>query len=178
VKIKLKHLGITCASLIVLAIVGIVVFFMTGPHFPQQTKQEKQFEKSLKKAIKSGAKEVHLKDLTDFEWERVYRLGPYQLETFDGIQWNGTSCLSEDSQWGLLFVDSNKDTISICISKKIAEGSLNCVFKEGAKAIFVEETVKGFITGRDIKQTKLKITGQDCKSPLNIKNNTKTRRTK
>jgi len=181
VKIKLKHCLIAFFVLVIMAIGGIVIFFMTGPHFPKQTKQEKQFEKTLKKAIKSGVKEVHLKDFTDFEWEKVYILGPYQIETFDGMKWTGSDCLIDEAHWGLLFVDSNKNTIPICIRRRCIEmgkGTLGCVFKDGAKAIFVEETVKGFITGKNIKQIRLRITGQDCESPLTIKNNIETRRTK
>jgi hypothetical protein len=144
--IKLKHYLTVALVLMILVIIGVIVFWTTGPHFPKQTKQDKQFEKALKKAIKSGAKEVYLKDLTDFEWERVYCLAPYGVETFNGIKWTGLSCFEygaiDESHWGLLFVDSNKNTIPICIKRGIIDysrESQGCVVKDGTKGMFTEE---------------------------------------
>lgn len=137
----------------------------------KRSKQEVKFEKALKKAIKSDKKTIDLKDLTDFEWEKVYSFGPYltgvpvdiaKRVDPDYIEQIGLECVWHDAHWALFFIDSKNNTIPICIKRTIIDmgKSHACTTKNGTKGIFTEENWGS--KERPVMRKVLSIQGEKC----------------
>ena len=124
---------------------------------------EAQLNGALRTAKKYELKFVYLKDLTDFDWEKVCVITPYILpETIKqraGVEYYDFT--DHDGQWGLLFIDKNKKLIPIRINagwvgalalgysdaKKYKfeeiEGAVYCANKDNAKLAFHFEKILG-----------------------------------
>ncbi len=72
---------------------------------------EKQFAKSLRQFVRSDKQSIALKELTSFEWEKVYWFAPYSPDR----SWKGDCDLVSHSVWGIQFVDSKGFTRSFCL---------------------------------------------------------------
>ena len=125
------------------------------------SKNEREFVRSLKQFVKSDKKSIPLKELTNFEWEKVCWFGPYQPDDTvkskmnDCMVWQGDSCMSHESYWGIQFMHKGNAS-SVCISRRIIDcprEPVKCVLQDGATAK---------LERRGYKQRALQIEGISC----------------
>jgi len=124
---SLKAFAIIFAAVVVLlGLLGVYVFvylFGGGPMSPQ----EKRFQQAFLRAKESGRTPIYLKDLTDFDWDRVCafytgamqpdelvaELG-FRFEGYDSLRW-----LDLEEFWGLFFIRGSTDVIPIRVRESI-----------------------------------------------------------
>ena len=109
---------------VALVIVGLLVtkiyFFIFFGGFG--SKVEREFGASLDKVLKTEAKSVRIRDIVEFDWERVCVVSPYisksnvenrlgfRYDYYDRLGW-----ILSDSYWGLLFITKEQKVIPIRI---------------------------------------------------------------
>ena len=114
------------AAVVVLGLLGtyvVVYLFGGGPMSPQ----EKRFQQALLRVKESPRKEIYLKDLTDFNWDRACAAYPsalrpddlvalvgFRFKGYDAIRW-----LDLEQFWGLFFIKGSTDVIPIRVRESI-----------------------------------------------------------
>lgn len=131
---------------------GEFIAWLEGPD--KQVIYEAQLNGALKTAKKYGLESVYLKDLTDFEWERVCIVLPYMsnedIKEKTGIKYYDFT--DHEGQWGLLFIDKNKNLIPVRIDQYNTvdavysyderfnfKEAVYCADKDNAKLVFYEK---------------------------------------
>ena len=92
------------------------------------SKEEKYFYKQFIEFKESGKKSIPLKELTNFEWDRVLFTGPYGLDTMESVLEKEkvnfkyknkndlyTSSSLAEQNYHIVFFDTNKSNINIYI---------------------------------------------------------------
>ena len=131
------------AAVVVLGLLGtyVVVYLCGGgPMSPQ----EKRFQQALLRVKESPRKEIYLKDLTDFNWDRACAAYPsalrpddlvalvgFRFKGYDAIRW-----LDLEQFWGLFFIKGSTDVIPI----RVREGIASCGGAPGIDPPCVERT--------------------------------------
>lgn len=135
---------------------GKFITWLEGPD--KRIIYEAQLNGALKTANKYGLEYVYLKDLTDFEWERVCVIWPYisneDIKRITGVKYYDFT--DHEGQWGLLFINKNKNLIPIRIERGSTvdyagayddkkgygfkgKGAVYCAAKDNAKLVFYFE---------------------------------------
>jgi len=147
---KFKKYSVTALVIVAIFAVGILVgkcaAWLSGPD--KQLIYEAQLNGALRLADKYNLNFVYLKDLTNFEWEKVCTIYHYisneEIEKRIGVKYYDFT--DNEGQTGLLFIDKNKKLIPIEIStialvdaihKEYAfKNAVYCATTDNAKIIF------------------------------------------
>ncbi len=150
---SLKAIAIIFAAVVVLlGLLGAYVFvylFGGGP----MSLQEKRFQQALTRAKESGRNTIYLKELTDFDWDRVCAAYPGALRPDDlvalvGFRFRGYEAirwLEVEQFWGLFFIRGSTEMIPIRVREGIASygGAPGidppCIERTRAKLVFRNE---------------------------------------
>jgi hypothetical protein len=93
-KIIFKWIGriVGYGFLAFIALIGILIVYEM--YFPWEDKaREREFNRRLEQKISDGEEKIYLKDLTDFEWEKLFFMGAEytneDLNQMIGFEYNG-----------------------------------------------------------------------------------------
>jgi len=110
---------IRAAISIVTLVILLIVFNIINPvdkinffNYPL-SKENLQFYKALKKAVKHQKQNIPLKNLTSFNWDKANVYGPYRI--LDEIPWR-----SDDCYWTVVFKNKEK-VIPIRVSRGLVD---------------------------------------------------------
>jgi hypothetical protein len=123
-----------------IALLGLSFYYLTGG---PQTALERRFEDRLLRAQRSSSGCVYVRDLAQFEWDRVCATHGYTpVGTIDeilGLRFRNKRLRAVEimGNWGLLFIDSEHHVTLIRVPARVTQlyGSSGCADRDRARLI-------------------------------------------